>query len=149
MKLLAVVLLGLFTALIPIAAFAQTTTWGDGVTESVVTIDSGRLHYRISKSLAGDKTGWWDYTIALADIDCLQFARFKAGDVLSIYGKSNDSVLKKADPDGTTHGYEAALKHVEIDFAPRASANAEAIVRDITGALPELAKRINTGVCAI
>jgi hypothetical protein len=121
----------LFVSAAPSRLLAQTTTWSDATTESVVTIDSGELHYRISKSLPGDKTGWWEYTIALADVDCLQFQRLKSGDVLSVFGKSNDSVLKKADPEGTTHGYEAALKHVEIDFAPQASASAEAIVRDL------------------
>jgi hypothetical protein len=139
----------LFASAAPSRLLAQTTTWADGAMQSVVTVDSGELHYRSSKSLPDNKTGWWEYKISLTDIDCLRFQRLKSGDVLSVYGKSNDSVLKKADPEGTTQGYEAALKHVEIDFAPDASAKAEAVVRNITGALPELSKRINNGVCAI
>ncbi|HKU66900.1 MAG TPA: hypothetical protein VJP85_03895 [Candidatus Baltobacteraceae bacterium] len=124
-------------------------SWNDGMTENAVTVDSGQLHYRRSKALADDKTGWWDYTIALSDIDCVQFRRLKTGDLVSIMGKANDAVLEKADPNGTTHGYEAALRHVEIDFPADASTIAEHVVRDVTGSAPRLVKRINNGACAI
>ncbi len=132
----------------PSRLLAQTANWNDGATQNVVTLDSGQLHYRQSKPLADEKSGWWDYTVALSDIDCLQFLTFKTADILSVVGKTNDAVLKKADPYGTSHGYEAALKHFDIVFPPQASAVARALLRDLTGAQPELAKRINTGACA-
>lgn len=116
--------------------------------DNVVTVDSGQLHYRQSKSLPGDKTGWWDYTISLSDIDCVRFTREKTGDMLSVAGKANDSVLKKADPNGTTHGIEESLRHVEIDFPPDASAIADSVMRDLTGSVPGLTKRVNTGNCS-
>jgi hypothetical protein len=127
---------------------AQTIAWSDGTTESVVTIDSGQLHYRKSKPLPGNTGAWWEYTIWLSDIECVQFERPKTGDVLAIYGKSTDSVLKKADSDGTARRYEISLRHVEIDFTPQAASNAEAILRELTSAAPDLAKRINKGMCA-
>lgn len=136
-------------AMLSTIASAQTQTWSDSTTESVVTIDSGQLHYRVTKSLADNKTGWWDYTVSLSDVDCIGFQRMKTGDVLIVMGKTNDAVIKKADPNGTTHGYEAALKHIDIDFSPDASAIAESTLRDITGSAPELAKTINKGACTL
>ena len=127
---------------------AQTMSWDDAGTQNVVSVDSGQLHYRQSKALADDRTGWWEYAVALSDIDCLRFTRDKSGEVLSVVGNANDAVLKKADPKGTTHGYEESLRHVEIDFPPEASAIADSVVRTITNAGPELAKRTNKGACA-
>ena len=132
----------------PLRLLAQTATWSDGETENAVTFDSGQVHYRQSKSLPENKSGWWDYVIALADIDCLRFQALSTGDVLSIVGKSNDSVLKKADPYGTTHGYEAALKHFDIVFPPAASSIAQGLLRQLEHASPGLAKRTNQGACA-
>ena len=131
----------------PLPAFAQTMTWTDAGMDNVVSVDSGELHYRQSKALPGDRTGWWDYTIALSDIDCVRFTRNASGEILIIAGKANDSVLKKADPNGTTHGYEESLRHVEIDFPADAPAIADSLVHDLSGAMPGLAKRVNTGNC--
>jgi len=94
----------------PVVAFAQSASWTDGETENSVSFDSGQVQYRQSKPLANNTSGWWEYTIALSDIDCLEFQAFPSGEMLSVVGKANDSVLKKADPLGTTHGYEMALK---------------------------------------
>jgi hypothetical protein len=132
----------------PSRLLAQTMTWSTAGTDNVVTVDSGQLHYRRSKALSGDKTGWWDYTISLADIDCVRFTRDKNGEMLSVAGKANDSVLKKADPNGTTHGIEESLRHVEIDFPPDASTIADSVLHDLTGSVPDLAKRVNAGYCS-
>lgn len=148
-RAIAAIGVALFLSAAPLRLLAQTATWTDGETENAVAFDSGEVHYRQSKSLPGDKSGWWEYTVALSEINCLQFQALGTGDVLSIVGKSNDSVLKKADPYGTTHGYEVALKHFDIVFPPNASPIAQKLLSQLERASPELAKRTNQGACSL
>lgn len=147
-RAIAAIGVALFLSAAPLRLLAQTATWADGETENAVTFDSGQVQYRQSKPLPGNKSGWWDYTISLSDIDCLQFQALSTGDVLSIVGKSNDSVLKKADPYGTTRGYEAGLKHFDMIFPPSASATALDLLHELQRAAPNLLRRTNTGACA-
>lgn len=134
--------------LVPACALADSTTWTDGTAENTVTVDSGEVHYRQSKALDDKKSAWWEYKIALTDIDCVQFTQLSAGTVLTVVGKQSDAVIKRADPNGTGLGYEEALKHFEIDFPKERSATAKAILDEVTGSMPGLAARTNKGDCA-
>jgi len=149
MRAFAVLFATILLTMVPLVARAQSASWTDGATENAVTFDSGQVQYRQSKPLANNTSGWWQYTIALSDIDCLQFQIFPSGEMLSVVGKANDSVLKKADPLGTTHGYEAALKHFDIMFPPSAADTAKNLLHELERASPELAKRTNKGACEL
>ena len=145
----AVLFATIMLTMVPLVARAQSASWTDGATENSVSFDSGQVQYRQSKPLANNTSGWWLYTIALSDIDCLQFQIFASGEMLSVVGKANDSVLKKADPLGTTHGYEAALKHFDIMFPTSAADTAKNLLHELERASPGLAKRTNKGACEL
>lgn len=149
MRAFAVLFATILLTMVPLVARAQSASWTDGAAENAVTFDSGQVQYRQSKPLANNTSGWWQYTIALSDIDCLQFQIFPSGEMLSVIGKANDSVLKKADPLGTTHGYEVSLKHFDIMFPPSAAETAKNLLHGLEHVSRGLAQRTNKGACEL
>jgi hypothetical protein len=146
-RLPAAILIAWSLSALPAFVYAQSVTWTDGAYDNTATVDSGELHYRRSKPLDREKTAWWEYKVSLNDIDCLQFRRLATGDILSVIGKHSDVVIKVADLDGSDMHYETALRTLEIDFPPAASAIAANLVSQITGSRPGLAARTNKGDC--